>query len=329
MAWESLKVFRNFEDVVGGPSGYVRTGYFLIVGEQDRPALEQNVAMQRRVGVNTEVVSAAAVVEIAPVVSVRGDEAVAYEPDSGYADPYSVTTGYARRSRDMGARVRTNALVTGVEITGGRVTAVVTPEERIHTPVAVVAAGPWSKPLLDKIGAEVPLRTVRHQVVMLRRPDDQVPDHPAIGDVVNSLSARTDAGNLTLIGVGEDESVGPDEYNQGVDMPVVEDAMAGLTKRMPGMSQALFRGGWSGLFTVTPDWHPILGRVEGIEGLYCAIGFSGHGFKLAPMVGAVMAELITQGRATTIDQELLSSLGLDRFREGRLLGSRYTMSVLA
>ena len=95
---------------------------------------------------------------------------------------------------------------------------------------------------------------------------------------------------------------------------------------MPGMEHAVFRGGWSGLFTITPDWHPILAPAPGIDGLYCAVGFSGHGFKLAPMVGVVMAELVTQGAATTID---ISMLGLDRFAEGRLMRSRYRMSVLA
>ena len=326
LAWESLAIFRDFEEIVGGPSGYVRTGYFLAVGESDRSALEDNVAMQRRVGVNTDVASAEDVREIAPVLETREDEAYAYEPESGYADPYSVTTGYARRARELGAEVVTDARATGVEITEGRVTAVSTATERVETPTAVVAAGPWSRLFLDRLGVDVPLRTVRHQVVMLRRPEDLVPDHPIIGDVVNDLSARPDAGNLTLIGVGEDEWVGPDEYNQGVDMPMVEQAMAGLARRMPGMSEALFRGGWSGLFTTTPDWHPVLDRVQSIDGLYVAVGFSGHGFKLSPMIGVVMSELITQGKATSVD---ISMLGLDRFKTGKLLTSRYSMAVLA
>ena len=326
LAWESLAIFRDFEEIVGGPSGYVRTGYFLAVGESDRAALEDNVAMQRRVGVNTDVVCPEDLREIAPVLEAREDEAYAYEPESGYADPYSLTTGYARRARELGAQVTTDALVTGIEVTGGRVTAVNTADGRVETPIAVVAAGPWSRTLLDEIGVDVPLRTVRHQVVMLRRPEDLVPDHPVVGDVVNDFSARPDAGNLTLVGVGEDEYVGPDEYNQGVDMPMVEQAMAGLARRMPAMSNALFRGGWSGLFTVTPDWHPVLDRVQAIDGLYCAVGFSGHGFKLSPMIGVVMSELITQGEATSVD---ISMLGLDRFKNDRLLTSRYSMAVLA
>ena len=326
MAWDSLAVFRNFEREVGGPSGYVRTGYLLIVDAKDGGALRANVVMQRSIGVTTEAVSPGEAMDIAQMIQVGDDEVCAWEPESGYVDPYSVTRGYARRAREMGARVRMGTPVTGVEVTGGKVTGVTTPEGSVSTPAAVIAAGPWSRPLLKSLGVEVPLQTVRHQVVMLRRPEDLVPDHPVIGDVVGSLSARPDVGNLTLVGVGEDEQVGVDEYDHGVNMATVEDVSEKLAARMPGMSQALFRGGWSGLFTTTPDWHPILDRVEGIEGLYCAVGFSGHGFKLSPMVGVVMSEMITQGRAKSID---ISMLGLKRFEENDLLRSRYGMSVLA
>ena len=326
LSWDSLPVFRDFQEITGIPSGYTKTGYFIIVGPEDRRAMEENVAMQRSVGVDTSVVTAEDVREIAPMVRTNDGEAFAYEPESGYADPYSVTTGYANAAREMGARVRSGSAATGVEITGDRVSAVLTEDGRVETRTAVVATGPWSGPFLKSIGVEAPLRPIRHQVVMLRRPQDIVPDHPIVGDVVYDMSPRPDVGNITLIGVGEDEEAEPESFNQGVDMPMVERTFENLTKRMPGMASALFRGGWSGLFTTTPDWHPVLDRVEGIEGLYLAVGFSGHGFKLAPMVGVVMAELVTEGQATSVD---ISELDLKRFGEGRLMKSRYSMQVLA
>ena len=325
LAWKSLELFKNFEEMTGIPSGYTRTGYFLIVDQNDRAALEENVVMQKGIGVDTDIVTVEDVRDIAPMISTAENEFYAYEPQSGYADPYSVTTGYANAARELGAQVRSGTQVTGIDIEGDRVRAVMTADERIETPIAVVAAGPWSGPILKSVGVDLHLQPVRHQVVMLRRPQDVVPDHPIIGDVVYDLSARPDVGNLTLVGVGEEDHDDPDTYNQGVDMPMVEKTFDALVKRMPGMSQALFRGGWSGLFTTTPDWHPVLDRVEGIEGLYCAVGFSGHGFKLSPMIGQVMAELIT-GEPTTVD---ISMLDLKRFEEGRLMRSRYSMQVLA
>ncbi len=326
LAWDSLSIFRDFHEITGMPSGYTKTGYFVIVGPEDRDAMLDNVAMQRTAGVDTSIVTAEDVQEIAPMVRTFDGESFAYEPESGYADPYSVTTGYANAARDRGARILSESPAVGIEISANRVTAVLTENERIETPVAVVAAGPWSGPLLDSIGVDVPLRPIRHQVIMLRRPQDVVPDHPIIGDVVYDMSPRPDAGNLTLIGVGEDEEASPDTFNQGVDMPMVEATFEKLVKRMPGMAQALFRGGWSGLFTTTPDWHPVLDSVEGIDGLYVSVGFSGHGFKLSPMIGVVMSELITQGRATSLD---ISEMSLNRFDEGRLMRSRYSMQVLA
>jgi len=325
LAWKSLELFKNFEDMTGMPSGYTQTGYFLIVDQENRAALRENVAMQKRIGVDTDVVTVEDVRDIAPMLATADNEAYAYEPQSGYADPYSVTTGYANAARELGAQVRSGTPVTGIDIDGDRVRAVLTADERIETDIAVIAAGPWSGPLLKSVGVDLHLQPVRHQVVMLRRPQDIVPDHPIIGDVVNDLSARPDTGNLTLVGVGEEDRSDPDTYNQGVDMPMVEKTFDALVNRMPGMSQALFRGGWSGLFTTTPDWHPVLDRIDGIDGLYCAVGFSGHGFKLSPMITQAMAEMIT-GEPTSVD---ISMLDLKRFEEGRLMKSRYSMQVLA
>jgi glycine/D-amino acid oxidase-like deaminating enzyme len=261
------------------------------------------------------------------MVATSEGEAFAYEPQSGYADAYSVTTGYAAAARRLGATIRAGSPVTSIEITGNRVTAVLTADTRVETPIAVVAAGPWSESPLATVGVDVPLHPLRQQVIMLHRSGDSISNHPIIGDVVQDLSARPDVGNLTLAdGAGDGSKEDPDTYNQSVDMPVVEKTFTKLVARVPAMEDAVFQGGWSGLFTTTPDWHPILDRVEGIDGLYCAIGFSGHGFKLSPMIALAMSELITEGKGVTID---ISMLTLKRFAEGKQMRSRYAMQVLA
>ena len=325
MAWESLMVYRSFEEIVGGPSGFVNTGYLVVVGSEDRRALEANVSLQRALGIDTTTVSPEDVAEIAPVLDVNNAGGLAYEPESGYADPYLVTTTYARRAREMGARIHSKTAATNIETSGGRVRAVITGQGRIETDLAVIATGPWSKSMFTGIGLDIPLTTVRHQVISFRRPEDLIPSHPAVGDIAQRCSFRPDSTNLTFMGTGE-EDADPAAYNQAVDMGVVGEAFDKLVGRMPAMSQGFFRGGWSGLFTVTPDWHPILDRVEGIQGLYCAVGFSGHGFKLSPMVGVAMAELILEGAAKTVD---IRPLRMSRFKEGDLLRSRYRYSVLA
>ena len=326
MAWESLKVFANFNEVVGGRSGFVETGYLVVVEDIDRPGLERNVAMQFRLGIDTMVVTAADLQEIAPMVSVSENEAMGWEPQSGYADPYLVTSSYANRAQEMGAGVEMRNPAHGIEVSGGRVRAVNTALGRVETPVAVVAAGPWSKEELARTGVDVPLLPVRHQVASLTRPVDRLPVHPTVGDIAQSFSFRPDGLGMTLMGFGDDEEADLETYTQTVTMDDMSEALEKLRRRIPAMSDAYFRGGWSGLFTTTPDWHPILDRVPGIEGLYCAIGFSGHGFKLSPMIGLTMAELIVQGNASTID---ISPLRYSRFEENDLIESSYRYRVLA
>ena len=326
MAWQSLRIFAHFDEIVGGPSGFTETGYLVVVQDQDRPGLERNLAMQRELGIDTMPITAADLQDIAPMVAVADHEAMGWEPQSGYADPYLVTSSYANRARDLGAEIHLGTPAAGIEIAHGRVRAVHTPHGRIATPAAVVAAGPWAQSALAQAGVDAPLTTVRHQVASLARPVDQLPLHPAVGDIAQSFSFRPDGPRMTLMGFGDDEEADVATYNQLAGMDDLNAAKAKLARRIPAMSNAYFRGGWAGLFTTTPDWHPILDQIPGIEGLYCAIGFSGHGFKLSPMVGVAMAELIAQGAASSID---LSPLRLSRFDDGDYLESSYRYRVLA
>ena len=325
LAWDSLQVYANFDDRVGGDAGFVKTGYLVVVEDIDRPSLELNIAMQQELGISAGLVTPAELRELAPMLETFEGEGLAWEPESGYANPYLVTTAYAARARELGAEIATRAEATGIEISGGRVQAVVTQQGRVETPVAVVAAGPWANRLMAGTGVDLPLVPVRHQVALATRPTDQLPDHPIVGDIAQSFSFRPESPTLTMVGFGEDE-VELDNYDEGIDPPEAASALSRLARRMPAMAESYFRGGWSGLFTTTPDWHPILDRVPGVEGLFCAVGFSGHGFKLAPAIGQAMAELILEGRASSVD---LTPLRFSRFAEGDLLSSRYRYRVLA
>ena len=328
LAWQSLQVFADFDARVGGASGFVNTGYLVVVNEADQGGLERNVAMQQELGVPTSVVSRDDLASLAPMVTLYDDERAAWEPQSGYADPYQVTVSYAARAQESGARIMTRNPASGIETNGDRVQAVITTSgDRIATDTVVVAAGPWSGQVLAGVGVDAPLIPVRHQVATVARPVEVVPHHPTVGDISQSFSFRPDGSNFTTMGFGDDdEQSDPEVYPQGVDITEAASARARLARRVPGMADAYYRGGWSGLFTTTPDWHPILDAVPGMAGLYCAIGFSGHGFKLSPAIGKSVAELVLEGRARDVD---LSPLRFTRFDEGDLLESSYRYRVLA
>ena len=325
MAWESLNIFQNFEQILGHVSGYVKTGYVVLTDREDSQALKDNVDMQKQLGVETSEVNREELREIAPMLNADDAVGIAYEPQSGYADPYLVSMGYSQAARDLGAEIYVGNEITKIIVSNGRVKAVVTNEGVVETSNVIIAAGPWSSKVLGGLGIDVPLETYRHQIIMVHRPSQLALSHPAVGDVIQGFSFRPDSVDLTLIGIREDLD-DLDSYNQGVDENTAEEAIGKLIKRIPPMSEGYFRGGWAGLFTVTPDWHPILDKIPDIDGLYCSIGFSGHGFKLSPMVGLCMAELITEGTATSLD---ISSLRLSRFENGNTLGSKYRLKVLA
>ncbi len=328
LAWQSLQVFADFDARVGGTSGFVNTGYLVVVNEADEGGLQRNVAMQQELGVPTSVVSRDDLASLAPMVTLYDDERAAWEPQSGYADPYQVTVSYAARAQEAGAHIVTRNPASGVETSGDRVQAVITTSgDRIATDTVIVAAGPWSRQVLAGVGVDAPLIPVRHQVATVARPVEVVPRHPTVGDISQSFSFRPDGSNFTTMGFGDDdEQSDPEVYPQGVDTTEAASARAKLARRVPGMADAYYRGGWSGLFTTTPDWHPVLDAVPGVGGLYCAIGFSGHGFKLSPAIGKALAELVLEGRARDVD---LSPLRFTRFAEDDLLESSYRYRVLA
>ena len=325
MARDSLHIFNNFSEIVGGQSGFVNTGYIVVVNKSDEKGLNHNLRMQQELGINTSAIDTEQLGDIAPMIYTTGDELLAWEPDSGYADSYMVTTSFANRAREMGADIYLRNPVTGIEISNGAVKSVTTPDCTIETPKVIICSGPWSKEIMNSVNVEVPLSTVRHQIATIARPVDKIPNHPIIGDIAQSFSLRPEGTSMTLIGFGEDEAQ-VDSYNQGVDLDNIPSVLSRLIHRMPDMDQAYFRGGGSGLFTITPDWHPILDEVPGVKGLYCAVGFSGHGFKLAPSIGEVMSKLVVGEEISSID---INQLRFTRFEQNDVLTSSYHYNVLA
>jgi sarcosine oxidase, subunit beta len=327
LAWQSLEIFRNFEQIVGGACGFVQTGYLVLVGEDEVEAFQGNIAMQQRVGIQTGSISHQEAQEIAPGFYLDDCAAIAYEPLSGYADASGTAYAYATRARQLGARIWLQTPATGVEVAGGRVLAVNTAHERIETPVAIVATGPWSRRFLGQHDIELPLEATRHEVVILKRPIDQLPYHPGGADLSHMVYWRPESADLTLVGNGNIEEVieDPEIYAPRASPGFIQEVWGRLARRIPAMAEAQFSAGYAGLYTTTPDAHPVIDRVEGIEGFYICTGFSGHGFKLSPMVGVLTAELVLDGQATTID---ISPLRMSRFREGKLNQPSYGFRVL-
>ncbi len=326
MAWHSLQVFRDFDSVVGGECGYTNTGYLVFANDEAVGGFRANVALQQGVGIDTREISREDAAEIAPAFYLDDCAGIAYEPLSGHADPSGTALAYAARARELGARVRLQSAVESVEVTGGRVTAVVANGERVETERAIVATGPWSRRFLLSHGIDLPVQATRHEVIHLRRPPE-VPYHPGGGDTANLIYFRPESTDLTLIGNGNLESdvEDPEVYAQRASQSFIGEVWGRIARRIPAMADAEFATGYAGLYTQTPDSHPVIDRVDGVDGLYICTGFSGHGFKLSPAVGLLVSELVLDGGAHTID---IGPLRMSRFAEGDLNLPGYGFKVL-
>ncbi len=327
MAWESFKVFWNFGEIVGGECGFTQTGHLIFAGEEDAETFKKNVAMQQSVGIDTRLVSREEAQELAPSFYLDDCGIIAYEPLCGYGDASATCTSFAQRARDLGARTILRCPATDVEVSGGRVTAVVTSDGRIATDRAVIATGPWSRRFLLRRGIDLPLEATRHEVVHLRRGPDGPGQHPGGGDIINQIYFRPEGSDLVLVGSGNMEDVieDPEIFAQRASPGFIQEIWTRLARRVPSLADAEFSTGYAGLYTSTPDSHPIMDAVDGIDGLYVCTGFSGHGFKLSPMVGVLMAELMLDGRATSID---ITPLRMSRFAEGQLNSDGYGFKVM-
>src|SRR6266446_6082743 len=304
MAQKSLRVFEHFEDVVGGPPVFTRSGMILVVNERDRAGLEANLALQRELSVDVRNISAQELAEIDPNARLAEDEIAAYETEAGYVEAVQVVASFADAARREGADIRLGVEVRSINVQGGKVTGVETNEGRYNSQTVVLATGPWAAQLGQEAGVKLPVQACRTQVALYRKPADFGRRTAVYGDFVQGLYFKPTHGEMihagSLAGEEINNPVDPDQYNEAADgdwLPVVRQR---LSRRYPAMHRGYGRGGYGALYAITPDWHPILDKLPGLEGIFCAAGFSGHGFKLSPIVGQLMAEMVVDGQAKTL-----------------------------
>jgi len=296
MVVRSLHVFQRFRQAVGGESGYVGCGALIGVSPAMRPKLEATVELQRAVGVRAEVLEPRDLARVEPRIDPENLGAVLYEPDSGYGDPTAVTNGYADAARRHGARIEQGVEVVAIRRSEDRVTGVETASgERIDTPIVVNAAGLWSPAVARLAGVTLPIVIGRHPVFVVERDASFGRPHLVYLDLAGGSYARPETGGLTLTGsLTDDEAQHPMEPELlGADVGLDEAAevLARTGRAIPRLVDARYRRGWAGAFDITPDWMPILGE-SSVRGFWIAAGMSGHGFKLSPAVGEMMAALI-------------------------------------
>ncbi|MEA3460085.1 MAG: FAD-binding oxidoreductase [Chloroflexota bacterium] len=309
---ESVKVFERFSEQFDTEIDFRQWGYlFLATTEEDWKAFQENVPLQKSLGVPVTLLLPEEIKEIAPYLYLDDVIGGTFCPTDGYADPYSIAMGFAKKARELGVKIHEKTEVVDVKVEGGRVRGVVTNKGQISTPVVVNAAGAWAAQIGRMVGVELPILPYRRQI-FVTAPFDELPERiPMVIDFAPSFYFRREGPGI-LMGMSDKEE--PSSFNTNADWDFLTKMVEKAVHRAPALERAGFKDSWGGLYAITPDDNPILGPVPGVEGFICAAGFSGHGVMQSPAIGRLIAELIT-GRETFVD---LTPFRFERFAEGKL-----------
>ena len=186
--------------------------------------------------------------------------------------------------------------VTGVSVTNGRIQAVDTSAGWIASPVVVNCAGAWSRDLAHMVGVELPIEDHRTPTAILYAPEGYPEGAPIQSDVRNKVYMRSMGANLLRVAHfgWHPDLANPDDFDETVSQEQLRTLRGASHQRAPSMRFTPFFGGFSAIYDMTPDGHPIVGLVDGPDGFWCNCGWSGNGFASAPAVGRSLAQLITQ-----------------------------------
>jgi glycine/D-amino acid oxidase-like deaminating enzyme len=317
----SRTIMRWHDEVGVADAGYVRCGYLLTVPPELADACRGNIAMLQPLGLDTRFLEAEEIPDVEPELSLNGIAGAAYEPDGGFADAQKMCLGWFAAATRHGLRHHLGRAVDSIRVEAGRALGLETADGFVPAGRIVLAAGAWANDLLRPLGAEQPIELRRLQVLVGRTAPGKPLPSAVCSDSVTNVVVRPDRGRqfCAVAYAGEDPLERADDCDHGLSGGYEDAVRRGLRARYPRLADFEFVRGFAGPYDVTPDWNPIIGPCPGIDGLYLAVGWSGHGFKLSPAVGEVVAAEVSD-RTPPID---VSGLRPERFAEGRLLHLSY------
>ncbi|HEX7957911.1 MAG TPA: FAD-binding oxidoreductase [Pyrinomonadaceae bacterium] len=307
----------RFEEETGVEPGFRQCGYLFVAhGEGELRALVSAQAVQRACGLTeARAVSAVEVARLNPALNVEGVAGGVYCHADGFIRPLEIMRGYAEAAARMGARFVYGVALEGVKAgVGGKVGTLMTSAGEVSAGAVVNAAGAWAAEVGRKFGVDIPVAPLRRRVAVTQ-PTDLLPEEmPMTINVGDGFHLRVRDGRVLLLWPDEPRE-GAAPFDTSVDEEWLTAVVAKAHANVPCLRRAeLDRAAcWAGLYEMSPDRHAILGRAHGFDNLYLANGSSGHGVMHAPALGQLLAEIILDGRAHTLDAHALRP---SRFAEG-------------
>jgi sarcosine oxidase subunit beta len=296
-------MLENWDDVVGGDAGFVQKGFLRITDTVDNvDVLGGDLPLMKRLGVPHQLLPHDSLRELVPTATFVGNEVGLLLTKGGYADPLLSTTTLAAAAKRLGAEIMEGVAVTGITTAGGRIQSVQTSDGDINTSTLVNCAGPWSARLASMVGIDLPIETHRVPTCLFRKPPAMGPQGPILSDGVNQIYLRAVGDSIlraARFGWTADP-VDPDNYDETITPDKLNALRNPIKKRYQVMNTATFTGGFSAIYDMTPDAHPIIGHMPQQAGFWCNCGWSGNGFASAPVMGQCLADQI-MGKPSPID----------------------------
>jgi len=323
-SWTVFDSFAAYLDDDEASAGLVKCGYLIAAPEGEKLApLRDALLAQQAQGIMVQLLSAQDAALRLPICRFDDAALIGFEPEAGFADAYLVASAFARAARRRGVKIMEGVDVMGLVQERGRVVGVETSRGRFAGATVVSAQNIWARDIERWTGIETPVRAERHAVLALAGAQPYTFAMPVYKDLGSPgmLYCRSYGGAHMLVsegGAGETLAL-PDNEQGEIAVDDVLRVGAQVAERFPPYAEAGLASSWTGVYDVTPDWNPVLGRLADVPGLVVAYGFSGHGFKLSPAVGRVLAQEVL-GLPTDVS---LVPYALERFRAGKLLRGRY------
>jgi sarcosine oxidase subunit beta len=313
LSQKSLTMIDALEEETGQSALVQKCGYlFVLSDEKDVSVFQNSLKLQHSLGVKTEWLSGDEVRRLTAPCVFQDAIAGTFNADDGLADPNSIVMGYINAARRHGAVCLTDCSATGIELKKNKVRKVRTSLGTVETETVVNACGPWSAFFGNEIGLEIPVSPLRRQWFVTENIPELPAEFPFVIDFSQSLYFHREASGLLSVMSNHNQKIGADQsIDQAWEMRHIEAAL----KRMPLLGNSGIKSRQAGLYELTPDAHPIIGSTL-VEGFYLLTGFSGHGFMQGPICGKLMAEILIDGKASTVD---ISMLDYKRFAEKRLI----------
>jgi glycine/D-amino acid oxidase-like deaminating enzyme len=307
----------RFEEETGVDPGLRQCGYLFVAGcEEELGELVAAQTVQHECGlVEARAVNAEEVTRLNPAMNLEGVAGGVYSPTDGFIRPLEILRGYTEAAARLGARFRYGVTLEGVRAgVEGKTGALLTNAGEVAAGAFVNAAGAWAGEVARLLGAEVPVTPLRRQVA-ITRPFDLLPETmPMTIYAGDGFHLRVRDGRVLLL--CPDDTHVQDPFDTSFDEEWLTTVVSKAHARIPCLREAeIDRAAcWAGLYEMSPDRHALLGRAQGFDNLYLANGSSGHGVMHSPALGQLLAEIILDGTAHTLDVQALRP---SRFAEGQ------------